>query len=82
MSFSHMRISRFRAKAHLIFLCCLHNIKAVCYTAHAHAHVVSILDPSVPCVPTLVSLGLLLRSGVFFFFFFAYLLLWLEREKK
>ena len=60
MSFSHMRFSRFRAKAHLIFLCCLHNIKAICYTAHAH--VVFILDPSVPCVPTLVSLGLLLKG--------------------
>ena len=68
MSFSYVRISCFRAKAHLVFLCCLHNIfiipkgnsKAVCYTAHAHG--VSILDPSVPCVPTLVSLALLLEG--------------------
>ena len=51
-----------------ISLPCLHNIfiipkgnpKAICYTAHAHG--VSILNPSVPCVPTLVSLGLLLRG--------------------
>ena len=26
MSFSYVRISCFRAKAHLVFLCCLHNI--------------------------------------------------------
>ena len=26
MSFSHVRVSCFRAKAHLVFLCCLHNI--------------------------------------------------------
>ena len=36
------------------------NPKAICYTAHAHG--VSILDPSVPCLPTLVFLGLLLKG--------------------